>query len=62
MPVLQIGFCTYMKACVTDFKMIMKDVADHIEKYYEENNFRFSDPYVRNSFKNAVKLHIEMLQ
>lgn len=62
MPILQISFCTYIKACVSDFKVIMKDVTEHIKINYEENDFRTNDPFIRNSFKDAVQLHIELLR
>lgn len=62
MPILQIGFCTFMKACVKDFKAIMKNVTKHIELNCAENDFRTEDPYVRTSFKEAVDLHVKMLR
>lgn len=62
MPILQIGFCTYMKACAADFKSMMKDVADYIEKNYGENDIRANDPHIRICFKDAVELHVEMLR
>lgn len=62
LPILQIGFCMYMRACVADFKSIMEDVAKHIEKHCGEKEFRTSDLYIRNSFKEAVALHVDMLR
>lgn len=62
MPIFQIGFCTYIRACATDFKAIMKDVAEHIKKNYSGNDFRPSDPFIRSALKDAVRLHIDMLR
>lgn len=63
MPILEISFCTYIKACVADYKVIMNNVGEHIKKNYEkENDFRINDASIRNSFKDAVRLHVEMLR
>lgn len=62
MPLVQIGFCTYMKACATDFKAIMKDVAEYINHEYGENDFRVTDSYIRNYFKDAVGFHVGVLR
>lgn len=61
-PIFQIGFCTYIRACATDFKTIIKDIEEHVKNNYSENDFRPSDHFIRSSFKDAVGLHINMLR
>lgn len=50
----QIGFCTYMDACVEDFQAILTDVS----KATEIRN----DILIKNGLKEAIKIHADMLE
>lgn len=62
MPLLLIGFCTYIKSGVKDFKEILTNINEYIDKSCKENDFRSTNPHIRNSLKVAVGLHVEMLR
>lgn len=59
---LQTGFCDYMDTCTEDFKLIFHRMSDHVATKYKSNEIRTHDTEIKESIKESVLLHAEMLK